>query len=220
MKGAFVKNWIVIFSGTKLNFILFSLAALAFVFCGSYSVLYYLSAALFSCCIVISILEYYERSKWELYSDTLPTGRSGAVMGMYLFALSYFALMGLISLVPAAVCPLLTQNYYDAAGLIIAPATMLAMPTLFFSVLFPVYYRFGYKVFRVILFVFLALCGGAIGGLIGYFEGDLEFDLSLSYFGGMIYSGLPWIIAALAGCLAVYFLSMLLSARLYKNVER
>ena len=92
-----------------------------------------------------------------------------------------------------------------------------------FALTLPVLFKFGYKVFRVIFLVFLGFFGGIGGFFLGFLVDD-EHSLASSALSQIwsfdIFSVLPWILAAAAAVLALYFLSMLLSVRLYKSVER
>lgn len=221
MKGSFIKNCVVAFSGMKCSFILFTISGLIFTFVGYERVYFWLGSSMFTVSLIISVLEYNDRSRWELYRDTLPVGRKGSVGGLYLFILAYvagFAVLSSLVGVPAViVCP----EVFEPIGILIAPLVIPIVPLLIFGVLLPVFYRFGYKVFKVAMLI----CVGAIGGVWGLFIGLAEDEenvvetLNVVNMKDMLISNMTWIVVALTAMLALYFLSMLLSKRIYKNVE-
>lgn len=224
MKGIFLKNWIVLFGGLKFNLVLMTGAGVMFAITGLMNTFGSIFSGIFLCSMVMGVMEYNERSKWELYSDTLPVGRKGTVRGFYLFAISYFAVFGVLAV---AVCTLFTAlmpMYFDPAALILTPIISVFAPALVFALALPVFFRFGYKVFRVIFLVFLGAFGGVGGFFLGYFVVDDENTLVSSVLYQIwsvdFFTVLPWILAAAAAVLALFFLSMLLSSKLYKTVER
>ena len=113
--------------------------------------------------------------------------------------------------------------YFDAATLILTPIMTFFVPTLIFTLTLPILFKFGYKVFRVIFLVLLGFFGGVGGFFLGFLVDD-EYSLASSALAQIwsvdFFSVLPWILAAAAAVLVLYFLSMLLSARLYKTVEQ
>lgn len=218
MKGIFLKNWIVLLGGLKFNLILLTVAGLIMAIAGGMNVFGVVFASMFLCSIVMSLLEYNERSKWELYSDVLPIGRKGTVQGMYLFSLSYFAAFAVLALIVTTPFAVLMPEEFDLVGFMLTPIISLVVPMMVCALSFPFLFKFGYKVFRVIFVVVLGALGGAGGFFFGYF---MVYDESkeLAVVGMNLLTVVPWAIAALGGALILYFLSMLLSSKLYRTVE-
>lgn len=224
MKGIFLRNWIVMWGGLKFNLVLMTIAGLMFAVIGQINMFGSFFSGVLLCSMVMGMMEYNERSKWELYSDTLPVGRKGTVKGFYLFSISYFAAFSVLAVLVCVLFTALMPMYFDPAALILTPIISVFVPALVFALTLPVFFRFGYKVFRVILLIFLVALGGVGGFFNGYFMVDDEYTLESSALSQIrnidFFSVLPWILAAAAAVLALYLLSMLLSARLYKTVER
>lgn len=223
MKGIFLKNWIVLWGGLRFNLVLVTITGLMFAVVGQMNTFGSIFSGIFLCSMVMGMMEYNERSKWELYSDALPVGRTGAVQGFYLFSISYFAAFSVLAVLACALFTAFMPMYFDPAALILTPIMAIFVPTLIFALTLPVLFKFGYKVFRVIFLVFLGFFGGIGGFFLGFLVDD-EHSLASSALSQIwsfdIFSVLPWILAAAAAVLALYFLSMLLSVRLYKSVER
>lgn len=225
MKGMFVRNWIVMWGGLTPYLIFFTVASFFNALVGqlnnSFLVIF---PWLILCLMIALLLEYYNKCNWELYGDTLPTGREGAVQGMYLFVLSYF--VGFFALVILATVPLIVAlpEWFSISELITTSLAVLSVPTLVFALSFPVYYAFGYMVFKVVnsIVIFLVILLGAGTGLFGLFvSGGVDFNEAAAYFGIDLTFVLPCVLAiATVAVLIIYFLSMLLSSKLYKSVER
>lgn len=223
MKGIFLKNWIVLWGGLRFNLVLVTITGLIFAVVGQMNTFGSIFSGIFLCSMVMGMMEYNERSKWELYSDTLPVGRKGTVRGFYLFAISYFAVFGVLAILACVLFTAFMPMYFDPAALILTPIMTIFVPTLIFALTLPVLFKFGYKVFRVIFLVLLCFFGGIGGFFLGFLVDD-EHSLASSVLSQIwsvdIFSLLPWIIAVAAAVLALYFLSMLLSSKLYKTVEQ
>lgn len=223
MKGIFLKNWIVLWGGLRFNLVLFTIAGLIFAVAGQMNTFGSIFSGIFLCSMVMGIMEYNERSKWELYSDVLPVGRTGTVKGFYLFSISYFAAFSVLAVLACALFSAFMPMYFDAATLMLTPIMTIFVPTLIFALTLPILFKFGYKVFRVIFLVLLGFFGGIGGFFLGFLVDD-EYSLASSALAQIwsvdFFSVLPWILAAAAAVLVLYFLSMLLSARLYKTVEQ
>lgn len=224
MKGIFLKNWIVLWNGLRFNLVLFTIAGLIFAVFGQMNTFGSIFSGVFLCSMVMGIMEYNERCKWELYSDTLPVGRAGTVRGFYLFAISYFAAFSVLAVLACALFTACMPMYSAPAVIILTPIITFFVPAFVFAFTLPIFFKLGYKVFRVIFIVFLGLFGGVGGFFLGYFVVDDEHTLVSSALSQIrnidFFSVLPWILAAAAAVLVLYFLSMLLSARLYKTVEQ
>lgn len=223
MKGIFLKNWIVMWGGLRFNLVIFTITGLMFAVIGQMNTFGSIFSGVFLCSMVMGMMEYNERSKWELYSDALPVGRTGTVKGFYLFSISYFAAFSVLAVLACVLFTAFMPMYFDPAALILTPIMTIFVPTLIFALTLPVLFKFGYKVFRVIFLVLLCFFGG-VGGFFLGFLGDEEYSLASSVLSQIwsvdIFSLLPWILAAAAAVLALYFLSMLLSSKLYKTAEQ
>ncbi|MGN1113158.1 MAG: ABC-2 transporter permease [Acutalibacteraceae bacterium] len=225
MKGMFVKNWIVMWSGLKPYFILFTVAAFLDALVGQLNNSFLVIFPWMILCLMIALLlEYNNKCNWELYGDTLPTGREGTVQGMYLFALSYFVGFFVLDILATVLLIVALPEWFSISGLMTTSLVVLSVPTLIFALSFPVYYAFGYMIFKAVHFiaVFLVILLGAGIGLFGLFvSGGVDFTEVAAYFGIDLTFVLPCVLAiATVAVLALYFLSMLLSSRLYKSVER
>lgn len=223
MKGIFLKNWIVLWGGLRFNLVIFTIAGLIFAVAGQMNTFGSIFSGIFLCSMVMGMMEYNERCKWELYSDALPVGRTGTVRGFYLFSISYFAAFSVLAVLACALFSACMPMYFDAAALILTPIITFFVPTLIFAFTLPIFFRLGYKVFRVIFLVFLGLFGGIGGFFLGFLVDD-EHSLAASALSQIwsvdIFSVLPWILAVAAAVLGLYFISMFLSAKLYKTVEQ
>lgn len=223
MKGIFLKNWIVMWGGLRFNLVLMTIVGLIFAVVGQMNTFGSIFSGIFLCSMVMGMMEYNERSKWELYSDALPVGRKGTVKGFYLFLISYFAAFSVLAILACVLFTAFMPMYFDPAALILTPIMTIFVPTLIFALTLPVLFKFGYKVFRAIFLVLLGFFGGIGGFFLGFLVDD-EHSLASSVLSQIwsvdIFSLLPWIIAVAAAVLALYFLSMLLSSKLYKTVEQ
>lgn len=223
MKGIFLKNWIVLWGGLRFNLVLITIAGLIFAVAGQMNTFGSIFSGIFLCSMVMGIMEYNERSKWELYSDVLPVGRTGTVKGFYLFSISYFAAFSVLAVLACALFSAFMPMYSDPAALLLTPIMTFFVPTFVFAFTLPIFFKLGYKVFRVIFIVLLCFFGGVGGFFLGFLVDD-EYSLASSALAQIwsvdFFSVLPWILATAAAVLGLYFISMFLSARLYKSVER
>lgn len=223
MKGIFLKNWIVLWGGLKFNLVLMTIVGMMFSVIGQINMFGSFFSGVLLCSMVMGIMEYNERSKWELYSDALPVGRTGTVKGFYLFSISYFAAFSVLAVLACALFTACMPMYSAPAVIILTPIITFFVPTFVFAFTLPIFFKLGYKVFRVIFIVLLCFFGGVGGFFLGFLVDD-EYSLASSALAQIwsvdFFSVLPWILAAAAAVLVLYFLSMLLSARLYKTVEQ
>ncbi|MCQ4023030.1 MULTISPECIES: ABC-2 transporter permease [unclassified Ruminococcus] len=224
MKGIFLKNWVVLLSGLRFNLVVFTAGGLLIAVAGQADLYGVLICPVFLCSMVIGMLEYNERSKWELYSDTLPVGRKGTVQGLYLFSLSYFAAFCVLAVLLCAPLRIFMPELVNTARFVFLLIITLSAPMLIFSLTLPVFFKFGYKVFRVVQIVIIFVLAGVGGGFIGVFMSEQdEYTVATDVLSRLInidfYADLPWLIAVVVGVIAVYFVSMLLSSKLYKTVE-
>lgn len=219
MKGMFVKNWIVTWQGIRRIFVFFTVAQLFMMLPFVDSVISNFMSSLMPLAWVASLLEYKEKSRCRLYDDMMPGGRKADVFGMYFFVFSYLAAMVILNLmlyIPLAIfCP----DIISASRLAWMPALAALIPLLVFAVTFPVFYKFGHSIYRaltsVIMFIILAIFG------VGAFASEQTSWESGVVLLGVELNGLTLIVPLLLiGAVVIYFISMLLSVRLYKSVEQ
>lgn len=220
MKGMFVKNWVVLWGGLKFNFFLMTAFALIFAISGLVTVISSYFSAMFLGSMLLALFEYNERSKWEPYGDTLPVGRKGTVQGMYLFALSYFVGFSVLSAIVSVLIAMLLPELFNIMAALLIPLVVIFIETLHFGLTLPVFYKFGYKVFRTVFLIVLGAFGGAAGFLLSTLIDEEHVIAAGSVpFGFDLTALLPWALVLTVAALIVYFLSMLLSTKLYKTVE-
>lgn len=156
-----------------------------------------------------SLLAYDERSKWDLYTTTLPVTRAQVVSAKYLLGLMVQAAFLLISLLFHTVTLLVKGNFsLDYLGMMISLLTVLS--ALSSSATLPFMFKLGAEKGRMAYYVMIGLTGGGIAAATAVLQPDLQSDIQLG--------SVPAILMVLfAG--GVYFLSWRLSIRFYEKRE-
>ncbi|MBR2047955.1 MAG: ABC-2 transporter permease [Oscillospiraceae bacterium] len=156
-----------------------------------------------------SLLAYDERSKWDLYTTTLPVTRAQVVSAKYLLGLMVQAAFLLISLLFHTVTLLVKGNFsLDYLGMMISLLTVLS--ALSSSATLPFMFKLGAEKGRMAYYVMIGLTVGGIAAATAVLQPDLQSDIQLG--------SVPAILMVLfAG--GVYFLSWRLSIRFYEKRE-
>jgi len=158
--------------------------------------------------IPVNLLSYDERSKWTLYSGTLPYSKAQIVSGKYLIGLFAQAIVLILTAITQAMI-MHRDGSFTFSGLmsLMAILTVLSFVTSSFSL--PVIFRWGVEKGRIAHAVIIgfAFAGGAAAGMV--FQPGVQTELS---FGGF----LPLVF--LFG-LGLYALSWYLSIVFYRKRE-
>lgn len=219
MKGLIYKEWTILSKSYKQMVFL-----LAVVY-GGVALATGMASMAFALPIVFSIMitstiAFDENARWDTYARTLPVTPAQIVGCKYLCGLGGLAFGTVCTVAVAAlsnlVPPLLVEHDVTpptvldvAAGLLVCGA----MSLLFVGLLLPLSYRFNSTKARSWLFLIfgvLAGCGGLIIGL----------SPALSqFFTAPDEVILPWIAAAFAGMLMLYFVSYKICVGIYTRKE-
>lgn len=156
--------------------------------------------------IPMTLLSYDERSKWDRYCITLPVSRKASVTEKYLLGL-------ILVLIVGTVCTLtsLIVRYYtggELSGIIPEIGFQYSAALLLPSISLPFCFKFGTEKGRIFYLVFVGVMSAGTVFLTQYllFEGPLP-DLPA------LFLCLP------LGALVLYFLSWLISCKLYETRE-
>lgn len=221
MKGAFVKNWILLFSGMKFSLISFTVVQILIMFFGISIDLLIVPALV--CSIILSLLEYSDKCKWQRYGDALPGGRENTVRGMYVFILAFTLAYAVLNTALYALILILFPQITSVSHLFAMPIAIIAVVFLTFGLTLPIMYKFGYIVFKTVYLMALGFSMGMVGGLMGVMAAkteEVDFVLSIIATGNSIYEELIKVSPIiLIGVLVLFDLSMLLSSKLYKSVD-
>ena len=163
----------------------------------------YVYPAVFVAMIPFTLGAYDERSKWNIYCDSLPVSRKTVVSSKYLFSLIAALTVVFLSVI-SMVTSMLMESKYDINQLFSFFAIILLLSFSGTSVLLPVYFRFGTEKARIIYLVIVALVSGISVGF-GFVTGVKVFNAN------------PITIVIIST--VIYVLSWLLSIRLYENRE-
>lgn len=221
MKGIIVNNILnVLYSSLRWAVILFFLAEiLSFIPSNDCSLFSLMIFTIVPILIFYSILDMQDKNCSEQYMISMPGGKSAMVKGMYVSALLYMALILVIeALLIYIPCYFFAPEYVNLSQLLWLPTILTTLPLLALAVLFPIYYKFEMKVLRAAVSVFAVLLFGSFfvsmfsdGGHKVYWNSDSAiFGLKF---------GAEWVVPVLilVGVLALYFVSMALSIKLYKS---
>lgn len=226
MKGVMVKNWIMSWMELR-NVFLFGLAVQIICYLGLASgdnIYLSMTAPLMIVMYAVSLMEASGKNKsFEAFSDALPGGRKGTVFGTYLYIMVFIAAMVVIVVIGNTLIAVLFPEAIVMLRFIWMPVLIVLVPLLVLSAIYPVYFRFGYRITKAIMLIAFAACliyGRIISDVVAVSEGA-EWGSSLQSTWGLDLNALmPWIPLILTAAIGLYFFSMLLSARLYKSVER
>ena len=158
--------------------------------------------------IPASLLSYDERSKWNVYSGTLPYTRAQLVSGKYVFGLCIEAIIFVLSGVTQAV----RMNLAGTFTLEVWTSTMgilLAMTLLTPAISLPFMFKLGVEKGRIAYYVALAVVCGVTAALTKVIETEIK---TPSLFG----SALPMLCL---GAIALYAISWYLSIVWYQRRE-
>lgn len=226
MKGVMVKNWIMSWIELR-NVFLFGLAVQLICYLGLASgnnIYLSMMSPLMIVMYAISLMEVSGKNKsFEAFSDALPGGRKGMVFGTYLYILAFITAMIVIVILGNGLLATLFPGAIGMLRFIWMPVLIVLVPLLVLSAIYPVYFRFGYRIAKAIMLVVFVACliyGRIISDVVAVSE-STEWGSSLKSIWGLDLNVLmPWIPIILTSVIGLYFLSMLLSVRLYKSVER
>lgn len=208
MKGLLLKDFYVTVKNLKIYLLVLAIFLAAGVMDRSNVVfLYFLP--IFGGMIPVTLLAYDERSRWTQYSLALPYGRKQIVSAKYLFGLIAQIIMAVLSM---------TALFFVGASftnlmvfLVTATATSCIVPAL----CLPIVFKFGVEKGRIVYFVTVGICVGIGGAGIETAPGFSPEAAEIISQGG---AGIK-VTALTAAAALIYFLSWLLSVKIFKNKE-
>lgn len=217
-----MKNWIIAWSGTRLAFFMFTIAQLLLLIPHyDESASSTITSAMLSCGFLSSLIEYKNKSGGKAYDYALPGGDKAEVYGMYFFILSYITAIIAISAVVYAPLLYFCPEQVSVTKFVWTQVSTAFGPLFIFGLTMPLYYKFGISVFNfftaaAIIVYFIAFGGSVVfsgDGTMNWQSGPIICGVNLS---DTVYLA-PALLLAVFG---MYFVSMLVSAGVYKSVER
>lgn len=155
-----------------------------------------------------SLLAYDERSKWDLYSATLPVTRKQLVSAKYLIGL----LVQLMFLLVTAVFQtgiMVARGSFSLSWLWSLVSMMAVLSALSSSITLPFMFKLGAEKGRMAYYVMIGLTCGGIGAVSAVLKPEVQ---------SMSIGSIPAIALVIAAC-GVYVLSWRLSIRFYERRE-
>lgn len=226
MRGQFVKNWIIAWSGTRLAFFAFTIAQIFLLIAmlltphNDQSASSTIVFTMLSCGFLASFIEYKNKSGGKAYDYALPGGDKAEVYGMYLFVLSYIAAIMAIAAVVYAPLLYFCPEQVSVTKFVWTPVITAFGPLFILGLTMPLYYKFGRSVFSFFtaaaMIAYFIIFGGSVvfsgDGTMSWQSGVIIYGVNLS---DAVYLA-PALLLAVFG---MYFVSMLVSAGVYKSVE-
>lgn len=224
MKGQFVKNWVIAWSGIRFSVFVFTIAQLLLLIPYNESVTSTMTCTMLSCGWMASLIEYKNKNGGKAYDYSLLGGKKAEVYGMYMFILSYVAAIMAITAIVYFPLSYFCPDMVSVTRLVWAPVITAFGPLFIFGLCVPLYYRFGLHVFNFFTVVAMILYYIIFGSSV-VFSGDGASWFNWFTWQNPIVCGvdlssiISFAPALLVAVLIFYFVSMLLSVKLYKSVE-
>lgn len=210
MKGLLLNDFYTIMKYLKPYFLIVFVFSAVSVF--SNDSLFFCSFPMIITSVVlpISLISYDERSKWNIFCDTLPVSRKNFVSSKYIISIIACVFAASIMIVGQLIRPLITNSTENMVNNILT--LMLFMPSglIMSSVIMPLIYKFGVEKARIIYYTFLVVSMAVIGSVSAIMNMKL-YEIKID---------VPAIVVALSGASIVLFaLSWLLSVKIYQKRE-
>ncbi len=207
MKGLLLKDFYLAIKYCK-TFLLIVVVFLGLSFFANGNLFFVYYPCLFTAMIPVTLLSYDERSKWELYSATLPYTKAQIVSAKYLIGLIGNMIVLLVAALAQAV-RMSANGIFTMERYWMIMGTLVCMSFVSSTLVLPVMFRYGVEKGRIAYFLVLgAVCGGSVI-MAMMFDGNA--GTGMNFGAGMI--------LALAVSVALYVLSWYLSIRFYQKRE-
>ncbi|MDY5649339.1 MAG: ABC-2 transporter permease [Lachnospiraceae bacterium] len=162
MKGLLLKDWMMLKKYCRIYFFMLVIFAAASVGTGdnSFFVMY---PMLLSGVLVVTLISYDERTRWNVYCNTLPCPKSMQVNEKYMITLLLVGVTFICLAVLQFVRQLLSGgiNWNEYLVLLVILLTVGILPT---TILLPIVFRWGVERGRIAYYVVIA--GGVAGGMV------------------------------------------------------
>ncbi|MDL2273996.1 ABC-2 transporter permease [Oscillospiraceae bacterium OttesenSCG-928-G22] len=217
MKGLILKDLYSMRQTLKMAAIIFVIWAVIFLPSGDGS--FFLSCSVLMAAVVfLGTFSYEEAAKWAKYALTLPISRKKLIFSKYMTFLLLLLAALLLGFVVTTIGDVILRGGISP-GLYESMFTSMCIGLLFGSIVLPLIYRFGIEKARIALIV-VALVPTGVIALSNLAPGMLDtfFAKASALFGAggplhVLLYALPLVV------LLLYYLSYLLSVRLYAKVD-
>lgn len=207
MKGLLQKDFYLSIKSCKAYWLVaFVCLGVAFFIRGNFFLIYY--PCLMSTMIPVTLLGFDERSKWDMYSATLPYSRAQIVSAKYVIGLIGSGIFVIITAIVQAVA----MNRYGSFTLdqyLLIMGTLFCMTLLNMAMILPVLFRYGVEKGRIAYFLMVGVVCGASIVVSFIFDGSTGTQMNF---------GIGTILAVVAA-VAVFAFSWYLSIRFYEKRE-
>lgn len=207
MKGLLLKDFYLTIKYCRAFLLIVVLfLGLSFMADGNMFLIFY--PCLFTTMIPVTLLGYDERSKWELYSATLPYTKAQIVSAKYLIGLIANGIVLMITALAQAV-RMNRDGSFTMDGYLATMGTLVCMSLVGAACNLPVMFRYGVEKGRIAYLIMIGIiCGGSVAAAT-LFESSAGIGMNVG--AGMI--------LALAVCVALYACSWYLAIRFYQKRE-
>lgn len=207
MRGLLLKDWYMVRKYCK-SYIFIAAFFIAVSFINNNNVFFLVYPCLLCGMIPINLLGYDERSRWDLYSGTLPYTRVQLVTVKYLIGLLTQLAMLVVTVVAQVVKMNLTGDF-SLRDILMLAALTLPMATITSSITLPFIFKLGVEKGRIGYYVMVGAIFAAGAIVYGMFGMRTETEINLN----VLLPGL-----AFAG-IGIYVLSWFLSVSFYNKRE-
>lgn len=212
MKGLLLKDWYLL----KSYFKLYGLMLLIFTVLSLFSdnnIFFLIYPCLMVGIIPISLISYDERSKWTIYSSTMPYSKKDIVSEKYLIGIILNLIIILFSSLTQSI-KMISNSTFSLSNLfsIISILLFISLPSS--SLALPFIFKLGSEKGRLIIAVSIAVLFSAISIISGIFIMD----------NGVFFESTPVNIKAFSSLIAlltvaIYFISWRISIKVYEKRE-
>lgn len=207
MKGLLLKDFYMSWKYCR-SYLFIAVIFFAAAFVDGQKMFYIMYPAVLSGMVCVSLISYDEKSKWNLYAETLPVSRADSVSAKYIITAIFVSIIMLLAFAVQILSSLATVNFVFSklnmseilAVISSVSVVALAGP----AILLPLIFKFGIEKGRIAYYIVLGVaCAAAF-----MFPAKDNFTFLLPYV-----SSFTIFLAALA----VFLLSWFISIKLYEG---
>ncbi len=156
----------------------------------------------------VTLLSYDERSKWDIYSATLPCSKKQIVSGKYIIGIVVH-FIAVVSTILAQIISMVIKKDFSGEHILILACILIALPAISTAITLPIMFRFGTEKGRLVYFFMIGLFS-AIAMIVTFlYTKDMGTEIRF----------VPTFTVLCAAAIALYALSWHLSIKFYEKRE-
>lgn len=208
MRGLLLKDYYMLMSYFKTYLLIVGVMVIVVMFSSSSTPIFIIYPIIMANMLPISLFNYDEMSHFDKYYQTMPISKAQYVSGKYLVSL-IFQLLTIFVFAVAFGISFVMDSKFEMNKLLSLISFMMFLVGVLPSILLPFVFKFGSEKGRM----FYLLITAIVAGIAAYFVNQ-DSMISLN-FGG----DLPGLALMLVMMVAIYFVSWLISVKVYSKKE-